>query len=297
MAYWWLNQKEDDYALLDEQDLIAIPRRDKLGRTNPSYPLAAEMRPGDIGFVFVNGELDGVFTVTAPPEDDAIEMAPDFQRRPTRLAQVRFFGLAAPVRFEETSLRLRDALPAVESPLDPEAAGKDTRLHRVVEPLAERLIAMAADAEPMAASIGEALAEAISHSDLPEDTKTALIEARLGVGRFGDDVRNLWGGCCCATGATVEMLVSVHPIKPWVRASNDERLDPENGLPMLATWSLAFLSGLIAFDDDGAILLAADLPADEARKAGIDPGFRLPIKGERQRFYLAWHRTHLFAGG
>lgn len=297
MAYWWLNQKEDDFALLEDEGVVAIPRRDKLGKTNPGYPLAAEMRPGDIGFAFVGGELDGVFTVVEPPEDDAVEMAPDFHRRAARLVPVRFFGLAVPVRVEETTLRLRDVLPAFDTPLDPDGAGRESCVHRIGDSMAERLITITADAEPMAASMGEAMAEAISVSDLPEETKNDLIEARLGVGRFADDVRNLWSGACCATRTTVEVLVGVSAIKPWVHATNDERLDPENGLPLVPTWNLAFMSGLLAFDDDGAILLSTELPPDEARKAGIDPGFRLAVKGERQRIYLAWHRAHVFVAG
>jgi hypothetical protein len=297
MAYWWLNQKEDDFALLEEEGLVAVPRRDKLGRTNPAYAVAAGLRPGDIGFAFVGSELDGVFTVIEAPEDDTVEMAPDFQRKAARRAGVRYFGLAVPVRGEEAMLRLREALPAFDSPLDPDGATRDTTIRSVDDALAERLIALAADAEPMSASIGEAMAEAISIGDLPEQFKNDLVEARLGIGRFSDEVRALWDGACCATGAVVDVLVHVCAIKPWIRASNEERLDPQNGLPLVATWHLAFTSGLVAFDDGGVLLLSADLPADEARKAGIDPGFRLAVKGDRQRAYLAWHRTNVFVAG
>ncbi len=294
MAYWWLNQKEDDFALLEEEGVVAVPRRDKLGKTNAGYVTAADMRPADIGFAFVGGELDGVFTVVEPPQDDTIEMAPDFQRRAARLVPVSFFGLAVPVRVEETTLRLRNVLPAFDSPLDPGNASRDTTVHRLGDAVAEHLIALAADAEPMSASIGEAMAEAISLGDLPEETKTALVEARLGVGHFNEAVRELWGGACCATGMAVDSMVHVCAIKPWVRATNEERLDAENGLPLVPTWNLAFLHGHIAFDDDGAILLGGDLPPDEARKAGVDPGFRLAVKGDRQRAYLAWHRANVF---
>ncbi|TWT08826.1 hypothetical protein [Reyranella sp. CPCC 100927] len=296
MAYWWLNQKEDDFALLDEEGVVAIPRRDRLGKTNPSYAVAGEMRPADIGFAFIGGELDGVFTVVEAPQDDTVEMAPDFQRRAARLVPVRFFGLAIPVRVEETTLRLRDVLPAFGSPLDPDGTNKDTVIHRVGEAVSDRLVALAADAEPMSASLAEAMAEAIAVGDLPEEHKNDLIEARLGLGRFGDAVMAQWDRACCGTGTAVDGLIHVNPIKPWVRATNDERLDPENGLLMVATWSLAFNSGLIAFEDDGAIVLSADLPATEAHKAGIAPDFRLPLKGDRQRTYLAWHRMNVFAG-
>ena len=74
-------------------------------------------------------------------------------------------------------------------------------------------------------------------------------------------------------------------------------MDPENGLPLVPTWQLAFIGGQIGFDDDGVLLLSADLAADEARKAGIAPDFRLAIKGERQRAYLAWHRANVFVAG
>ena len=36
--------------------------------------------------------------------------------------------------------------------------------------------------------------------------------------------------------------------------------------------------------------------AEDARKAGIDPEFRLALKGERQATYLAAHRVALFDG-
>jgi hypothetical protein len=297
MAYWWLNQKEEDFALLDEEGVVAVPRRDKLGKTNPGYATAADMRPADIGFVFVGGELDGVFTVVEPPADDSIEMAPDFHRRPARLVPVSFYGLPVPVRTEETTLRLRNLLPAVDSPLDPNGAGRDTSVYRVGDALAEQLIALTADAEPLSASIGEAMAEAIALGDLPEETKSALVAARLGMGRFGEVATALWDGACCATGVTVDAMLQVCAIKPWVHATNDERLDAENGLPFVPNWNLAFWTGMIAFDHDGALLLGADLPPDEARKAGIDPAFRLAVKGDRQRAYLAWHRAHVFVPG
>src|SRR5690349_14914611 len=94
MAYWWLNQKEDDVILLEEEGIVAVPRRDKLGKTSPSYATAGDMRPADIGFVFVGGDLEGVFTVVKPPQDEAIEMAPDFQRRAARIVEVSFYGLS-----------------------------------------------------------------------------------------------------------------------------------------------------------------------------------------------------------
>jgi hypothetical protein len=294
MAYWWVNQNEDDYPLLEEEDLLVVPRRDKLGRTNSGYVAAGEMKPGDIGFVFVGGELDGVFAVSMAAQDDTVEMAPEFQRRPARVAQVAFFDLPEPVRVEETTLRLRDLLPPLNSPLQPDGAGRDTTVYPVGEALAQRLLKLASEADPLGAALNEAAAEAIAASDLTEEQKAELIGARLGVGPFGDAVLALWGGACAATGVTIEPLIHISAIKPWVYASNEERLDEQNGLPLVPTWAVVFSGGLVAFDDDGALLLSSELPPEDARKAGIDPDFRLAVKGERQRTYLAWHRHNVF---
>jgi hypothetical protein len=255
------------------------------------------MKPGDIGFVFVGGELDGVFAVSMTAQDDTVEMAPAFQRRPARVVQVEFFDLPEPVRVEETTLRLRDLLPPLNSPLQPDGAGRDTSVYPVGEILADRLLRLAGEADPTSSTLGEAMAEAISASDLTDEEKTDLIAARLGIGPFGDAVRALWGGACCATGVTAELLIHVSPIKPWVNASNEERLDAQNGLLLVPTWNMAFIAGLIGFDEDGTLLLSNELSPEEARKAGIDPDFRLAVKGERQRTYLAWHRHNIFVAG
>lgn len=103
-------------------------------------------------------------------------------------------------------------------------------------------------------------------------------------------------GACACTGTTNRSLVQVVPIKPWVLSSDEERLDPQNGLPLTPTWHVAFGSGMIAFADDGQLLLSRHLDAEDARKAGIDPAFRLALKGDRQAAYLAAHRAALFDG-
>jgi hypothetical protein len=48
---------------------------------------------------------------------------------------------------------------------------------------------------------------------------------------------------CCAT---LETIRASH-IKPWWMATNEERLDPGNGLPLVATVDTLFDAGLITF--------------------------------------------------
>lgn len=296
MAYWWLNQNEDEIDFWDEE-LIVVPRRDKLGKTAPGFLTAAGMKPGDLGFAFVGGDLEAVFAVIGTGEEEVVELGADSQRRPARIVPGRFVDLAVPLVFETLSTLLRGALPIVDSPLQPGNERVETRVFPINEGTAQRLIHAVLASDPVAGgALGDAMAAALGASELDDQRVEALTAARLGAGPFGEEVMALWNGTCAATGTTNRGLVQVVPIKPWVLASDEERLDAQNGLPLTPTWHVAFSSGLIAFEDDGLILLARDLDAEDARKAGINPEFRLALKGERQAAYLAAHRAALFEG-
>lgn len=296
MAYWWLNQNEDEIDFWND-DLIVVPRRDKLGKTAPGFAAAADMKPGDLGFAFVGGDLEAVFAVIGTGEEEVIELGADGQRRPARIVPGRFVDLPAPLSFETLGTLLRGTLPIVDSPLQPGNERAETRVFPIDDSVAQRLIHAVLVGDPVAGgALGDAMAAALGASERDEQAVEALTLARLGGGPFGDEVFTLWSGACAATGAMNRALVQVVPIKPWVLASDAERLDPQNGLPLTPTWHVAFSSGLIAFEDDGRLLLARDLDAEDARKAGIDPGFRLTLKGERQAAYLAAHRAALFDG-
>ena len=296
MAYWWLNQNEDEIDFWDDE-LIVVPRRDKLGKTAPGFAVAAGMQPGDLGFAFVGGDLEAVFAVIGAGEEEVVELGADGQRRPARIVPGRFVDLPVPLTFETLSTLLRGALPIVESPLQTGNERSETRVYTIEEGVAQRLIHAVLVGDPVAGgALGDAMAAALGASERDDQVVEALSAARLGAGPFGEEVFALWGGACAATGTTHRGLVQVVPIKPWVLASDEERLDPQNGLPLTPTWHVAFSSGLIAFEDDGLIMLGRDLDAGDARRAGIDPEFRLALKGDRQAAYLAAHRAALFDG-
>ncbi|MGO7165362.1 HNH endonuclease, partial [Rhizobium johnstonii] len=60
-----------------------------------------------------------------------------------------------------------------------------------------------------------------------------------------------WHGRCAVTSCNLPAVLRASHIVPWREASNAERLDPENGLPLVATLDALFDVGLISFDDQG----------------------------------------------
>lgn len=128
---------------------------------------------------------------------------------------------------------------------------------------------------------------------LTDTERDALIKARIGQGGYREALLAYWGGCA-VTDCTVSALLRASHIKPWRKATPQQRLDPYNGLLLTPNLDLAFDQGLISFDDHGQILLGEDLDPDSARALNLTPQLRLRQIEPRHCAYLAWHREHLF---
>ena len=133
----------------------------------------------------------------------------------------------------------------------------------------------------------------LNSSVLDETTRTALIDARLGQGRFRKELLRIWDGACAVTGCRVEAILRASHCKPWRASDNAERLDPNNGLLLVANLDALFDAGLITFGDDGSMQVASRVPSKEQQTLGLSGGLaRTPEP--RLALYLAHHREHVF---
>lgn len=127
--------------------------------------------------------------------------------------------------------------------------------------------------------------------------REALIQARLGQGPFRRFLLAEWGGRCAVTGISLEQVIRASHIKPWRYSTDDERLDPKNGLPLVATLDALFDSGLISFAGDGELLISPLIP-----QGAFD---QLDLSGKRisatpdpiRQAYLEYHRSTVFRCG
>jgi len=86
------------------------------------------------------------------------------------------------------------------------------------------------------------------------------------------------------------VLVASH-IVPWAQcATNEERLDPLNGLLLTPNLDKLFDQFLISFKNDGAILLSKELRAEERAALGIAEQRGLQFVPPAMRPYLKRHR-------
>lgn len=140
------------------------------------------------------------------------------------------------------------------------------------------------------------LVEILSEQNTRQTDAKAMITARLGQGAFRISVLRLWDDRCSVTGSsTVEAIRASH-IKPWCKSNDQERLDPNNGLPLLATLDALFDAGLISFDSSGMLLLSGRLSACEQQLLGVTgPSPQLRKKPSASTAeYLDYHYKYVF---
>jgi len=134
--------------------------------------------------------------------------------------------------------------------------------------------------------------EILVSTALSPTEKQVLMNARLGQGRFREHLLQQWQGCAITGYPMPAMLVASH-IKPWRAASNLERLDPNNGLLLLANLDKAFDKGFISFEHNGKILISEALEKPEV--LGIHQQMKLAVR-DAHKPYLHYHRQSVFSG-
>jgi putative restriction endonuclease len=94
-----------------------------------------------------------------------------------------------------------------------------------------------------------------------------------------------------------EPLLRASHIRPWRDASNQQRLDSQNGLLLRADLDVLFDRGYISFDDSGALLRSSALgEAILGALLGAVDAVRLAdaVMTPSRRTYLAHHRERVF---
>jgi len=142
-------------------------------------------------------------------------------------------------------------------------------------------------------AVTKALRKIKSDPSLPRTEKKALINARLGQGKFRESLMELWGSCAI-TGCKVSALLRASHLKPWSRSSNKERLDRHNGLLLTPTLDCALDRGLIAIGPNGQILISSLLPVAQRKVLGLRGATRLREVLTHHKPYFQYHRKRVF---
>lgn len=127
-----------------------------------------------------------------------------------------------------------------------------------------------------------------------ETSKQVLADARIGQGKFRNDVLAKWSMRCCVTGSQLLDVIRASHIKPWKDSTNAERLDGDNGLPLVANLDALFDAGLMTFNHDGEVVISERVPRSDWSILQLT-GLRMQrAPSSAESLYLAFHREHVF---
>jgi predicted restriction endonuclease len=138
------------------------------------------------------------------------------------------------------------------------------------------------------------LMDIVGKKNCQETETKVLVDARVGQGTFRKDVLQLWESCCSVTGASTLDAIRASHIKPWRTSTNDERLDPKNGLPLVASLDALFDVGLISFESSGRMLVSRKLPMSERKIFDVIGKALTKTPGSDTARYLLYHRQYVF---
>jgi len=134
----------------------------------------------------------------------------------------------------------------------------------------------------------------ISRKKIDATIKAALVNARVGQGKFRTEVLELWGNCCAVTGSVTVDAIRASHIKPWRHSTDEERLDSNNGLPLVASLDALFDAGLISFASSGTLIVSSVMSKSERQVFRLNSQSLTKAPPQQTAEYLAYHRDSVF---
>ncbi|MBY3188795.1 HNH endonuclease [Rhizobium laguerreae] len=312
MGVWWVNLGTGYVSQVRASALWAPNhgRRPETGELyNPQWhwSLLQDARPGEFVVLCDDQQIKGVAMVSADAIADqeppaGLTLQPTWHNRgwllpiaiailPVPLSRdvlseglfLRYFE-RSPLRREENGTLKGNQIYFTKIP-----DGEDI-------PFLDRLITAFAEQHPGAIErLIDSAAEAAAANDEAVDRRTirdALVKARIGQGRFRDQLIERWEGKCCATGLREAKLLRASHIMSWKLSNNQQRLDEFNGLLLSAAYDAAFDAHLITLTNEGVWEVDPRLTAEARSQAGLGDIAQNIVVGLRPEHfpYLTHHR-------
>lgn len=124
---------------------------------------------------------------------------------------------------------------------------------------------------------------------ISKTTKEAIIQARVGQGKFRKDLIKRWSGKCVVTSFPVTSLLIASHIQPWALSTNEERLDADNGLLLSPNYNSLFDKFLISFSEHGELIKSDRISWEDLAFLQINPQARLNGLNSSNKKYLKYH--------
>ena len=315
MQYWWVNHKQTSKHEIPG-GYIWSPKRERNGNRSQYYDYMGETRPGDLILSFSDSIIGHWGEITAFPISARIPPAYRDTPKPWSdigwRVSVKWRQVPTPVRPKAHLNEIAPLLPDKYAPIQYSTGNgiQKAYLTKIGQALFD-LVASRGNFSPQstgnddadffqASAIdeieGQIESEIASDPGLNETEKQALFNARIGQGKFKQNVQKIENKCRVTNLQDPRLLIASH-IRPWrLCESANHRLSGHNGLLLAPHIDKLFDRGLLSFGDDGQILIASTISQDSLEKLGL-ADIRTKNAGpftQQQREHLAFHRENIF---
>lgn len=123
--------------------------------------------------------------------------------------------------------------------------------------------------------------------------RLALVSSRIGQGQYRKNLLKI-SPSCPITGTTDPRFLIASHIKPWRVSTNQERLDPENGLLLAPHIDSLFDKGYISISDTGELMISSAEIKAQLEQWKVDLKVKISGLSDRKKSYLAYHREVVF---
>lgn len=289
MACWWVFQ---NYTYEEESkgSFLWAPKIDKGGNIPHHWKTMSLLKEGDIVFSCVNQKIVAISSVVTDSYDYTKPFDKSWEEDGLK-ADLIFTELENPIELAPIVDTLMPMMNSKYAPLNRKGTGNQGYLYHISDVVGEYLISLTENSN--AFLIEEKELEDIQLSNtIKKTTKKALVESRIGQGKFRDDLLQYWDGKCAVTGLDVPKLLKASHTKPWKYSNNQERLDPNNGILLSPNYDEAFDKGFISFDDNGRIVLSQHLTKESINALGFNHTDKIQkVLTTAQKKYLEYHRS------
>lgn len=177
---------------------------------------------------------------------------------------------------------------------------RDGKWHKVLKELdfhvvPKGLVPPDAEESGQSALAADDISRVLEQDGIDVTTRETLVLARLGQGKFRKELLELWGNQCAVTGCALTQVIRASHSKPWCDSDDNERLDPNNGLPLIATLDALFDAGLITFDATSQMIVSPLMDNYLDLLNGI-PRRLSRVPSAAQAHFLEYHRQSVYRG-
>jgi 5-methylcytosine-specific restriction enzyme A len=136
--------------------------------------------------------------------------------------------------------------------------------------------------------------ELANYNTVPSITeRKGLVTSRVGQGAYRKSILYRWEFKCAVTGfSRNEILIASH-IVPWKDASDEQRLDVNNGILLSPNYDALFDKNLISFENNGKIIISDRLAHSNYKVLGLTGNENIKQLNSENHFYLDKHRSRL----